>query len=63
MLDTEIVTNVNANGDYPTPNGFQINNAGTYYWVASFSGDGFNNQVTTGCNDEPAWWRRISRRS
>src|SRR5262249_8477944 len=53
VLDTEVVPNINANGDYMTPTGFQLNNAGTYYWVASFNGDGFNNAKTTGCNDEP----------
>ena len=30
-----------------------MNNAGTYYWVASFSGDSNNNSFTSGCNDEP----------
>jgi uncharacterized repeat protein (TIGR01451 family) len=53
VLDTETVSGVNANGNYTTPNGFAIQNAGTYYWVASFSGDGFNNQATSLCNDEP----------
>ena len=53
VLDTETVSNINANGDYTTPNGFQLNNAGTYYWVATFSGDGFNNTKASGCNDEP----------
>jgi hypothetical protein len=36
-----------------TPDGFQIQNAGTYYWVASFNGDSNNNSFTSGCNDEP----------
>ena len=53
VLDTETVTGINANGDYTTPTGFQLNNAGTYYWVASYSGDGYTNAATTGCNDEP----------
>ena len=47
VLDTETVSNINANSDYTTPTGFQLTNAGTYYWVASFSGDGYNNQQTT----------------
>ncbi len=51
-LDTETVSSVNANGHYTTPNGFAIQNAGTYYWVASFSGDSDNKPVQTGCNDE-----------
>jgi uncharacterized repeat protein (TIGR01451 family) len=52
-LDTETVGNINANGDYPTPNGVALPSAGTYYWVASFSGDNFNNPASSGCNDEP----------
>ena len=53
VLDTETVTGISADGDYTTPNGFQLDNAGTYYWVASFSGDGYNNAKSSGCNDEP----------
>ncbi|HMC69938.1 MAG TPA: hypothetical protein VKJ07_12355, partial [Mycobacteriales bacterium] len=53
MLDTETVPGISANGDYTTPTGFQIQNAGTYYWVASFSGDGHNNAAHSGCDDEP----------
>jgi uncharacterized repeat protein (TIGR01451 family) len=51
-LDTETVT-VNGNGDYSTPTGFNIQNAGTYYWVASYGGDSDNNAIASGCNDEP----------
>jgi uncharacterized repeat protein (TIGR01451 family) len=53
VLDTETVTGINADSDYTTPNGYTIHNAGTYYWVATFSGDGYNNAAMTGCNDEP----------
>jgi uncharacterized repeat protein (TIGR01451 family) len=53
VLDTETVTGINANGDYTTPDGYQLDDAGTYYWVASYSGDGFNNEKIGGCNDEP----------
>ena len=53
MLDTETVSNINANSDYTTPNGFKLNNAGTYYWVASFNGDANNKSFTSACNDEP----------
>ncbi len=53
VLDTETVDNVSANGDYTTPTGFRIQNAGTYYWVASFSGDANDKSFTSGCNDEP----------
>src|SRR2546422_10303827 len=27
--------------------------AGTYYWVASYSGDANNKEATSGCADEP----------
>ena len=53
MLDTETVSAISANGDYTTPVGFQLNSAGTYYWVASFSGDANNKSFTSACNDEP----------
>ncbi len=53
VLDTETVGSISANGDYTTPTGFKIQNAGTYYWVASFSGDDFNNSSSSGCNAEP----------
>src|SRR5205823_5445424 len=52
LLDTETAT-VSGNGDYSTPNGFQINSSGVYYWVASYSGDSDNNGFTSGCADEP----------
>jgi uncharacterized repeat protein (TIGR01451 family) len=53
VLDTEAVDNVTADGNYTTPTGVKITAAGTYYWVASFSGDSQNNPVSSGCNDEP----------
>jgi uncharacterized repeat protein (TIGR01451 family) len=53
VLDTETVDGISTNGSYSTPTGFQLENAGTYYWVASFSGDSNNNAFTSGCNDEP----------
>jgi uncharacterized repeat protein (TIGR01451 family) len=52
LLDTE-TTSVSGNGDYSTPNGFQINSSGVYYWVATYSGDSDNNGFTSGCADEP----------
>ncbi len=53
VLDTETVNNISADGIYETPKGVQLNNVGTYYWVASFSGDSNNDPFTSGCNDEP----------
>jgi uncharacterized repeat protein (TIGR01451 family) len=52
-VHTETVDHITANGDYTTPDGVQLDEAGTYYWVASFNHDGHNNDSTTGCNDEP----------
>lgn len=53
VLDQETVAGIAANGDFTTPKGFKIKQAGTFYWVASFSGDSNNNLFTSGCNDEP----------
>jgi uncharacterized repeat protein (TIGR01451 family) len=53
VVDTEHVDNISANADFSTPNGIQLNTAGTYYWVASFSGDANNKSFTSACNDEP----------
>src|SRR5262249_10085146 len=46
VLDEETVAGISANGDFTTPKGIKINDAGTFYWVASFSGDS-NNSVFT----------------
>ena len=50
------MSGVSANAAYSTPTGFAIQNAGTYYWVASFSGDSNNKQINPSgndCNTEP----------
>jgi uncharacterized repeat protein (TIGR01451 family) len=52
-LDTETVSDISSNGPFETPNGVILNNVGTYYWVASFSGDSNNLSATSGCADEP----------
>jgi uncharacterized repeat protein (TIGR01451 family) len=52
-LGTDKVTGISGNGPFETPNGVVVNNAGTYYWVASFSGDSNNKSATSGCADEP----------
>jgi uncharacterized repeat protein (TIGR01451 family) len=46
-------TPVDANGTFETPTGVTVNAAGTYYWVAKFSGDPNNGSATSGCADEP----------
>ncbi|MBV8395798.1 MAG: hypothetical protein JO064_06020, partial [Actinobacteria bacterium] len=47
-VDTETVSGVSSNGVYPSPN-FTPTAAGTYWWTASFSGDGNNNAAATTC--------------
>src|SRR5262249_61640501 len=44
---------VSGNGDYATPQGAPISSAGTYYWVASYSGDHNNKEAASGSADEP----------
>ena len=53
VIDTETVDNISANGDYSTQTGVKLDSAGTYYWVASFSGDSNNLSADSGCDDEP----------
>ena len=51
VKDTETVT-VTGNGVY-SPAGFLPDMAGTWHWVASYSGDGNNNKVASGATEEP----------
>ena len=44
---------VSGDGDYSTPSGASPVAAGTYYWVAAYSGDANNKEVVSGCADEP----------
>ncbi len=52
-VGTDTVTSVDDDGTFETPNGVTVNAAGTYYWVAHFSGDANNGSATSGCADEP----------
>jgi hypothetical protein len=52
VVDTETVS-VNGNGTYPTPVGLVPTAAGTYEWVATYSGDSFNLTVSSGLGNEP----------
>jgi hypothetical protein len=52
VVDTETVA-VNGNGTYTTPHGFVPATAGTFQWVASYSGDQNNNPATSPFGDEP----------
>jgi len=47
----EVVPVDSGNGDYSTTTGFVAPTAGTYQWVASYSGDGNNTPVSSSCND------------
>jgi len=44
---------VSANGEYITPAGVTPTKAGTYYWVATYSGDANNGAVSSACAAEP----------
>ncbi|HET8752392.1 MAG TPA: DUF11 domain-containing protein, partial [Gaiellaceae bacterium] len=50
-LDTETLS-INDNGTFETPTGVKLDTPGTYYWVASYSGDSNNLAVSSGCADE-----------
>ena len=52
-IDEEQVSVDNGNGTYETPSGVQLNNAGNYYWVATYGGDSNNESAVSGCADEP----------
>ena len=53
-LGTDTETAISANSPHETPNGVTVNKAGTYYWVAHFSGDNNNNSsADSGCAAEP----------
>jgi hypothetical protein len=45
-----LTTTVNGNGTYSSPT-FTPTSAGSYKWVATYSGDGNNAKVSTSCND------------
>src|SRR5439155_11885649 len=45
--------NVTGNASYVTTNGASPTLAGTYYWVATYSGDQNNKAISSGCEDEP----------
>src|SRR4029077_1984014 len=44
---------VTGDGDYVTPSGASPVPAGTYFWVATYSGDANNTEASSGCADEP----------
>src|SRR5256885_11549576 len=39
--------------EYATPHGASPTQAGTYYWVATYSGEANNKEAVSGCADEP----------
>src|SRR2546427_79680 len=53
VLASEGPVSVDGDGEYSTPQGASPTQAGTYYWVASYSGDSNNKEATSGCADEP----------
>src|SRR5207253_2831617 len=42
-----------SNGEYESPHGASPTASGTYYWVATYSGDANNKAAVSGCADEP----------
>lgn len=48
--DTSTVTI--SNGSVPSSKSFSLSSAGTYYVVASYAGDTYNNEASSGCADE-----------
>src|SRR5207302_1092326 len=44
---------VTKNGDYLTPSGTSPSQAGTYFWVATYSGDANTTHSASGCAAEP----------
>src|SRR5258706_906713 len=52
-LATDGPVTVTGNGDYATPSGASPTPAGTYYWVATYSGDANNEGASSGCAAEP----------
>ncbi len=50
---TSFVANVNdANGSAATTTGYTTEVAGTYHWIAAFSGNSFNGPISSNCADE-----------
>src|SRR5205823_3835243 len=43
---------VDGNGEYATPHGASPTQAGTYYWVATYSGEANNKEAVSGCAEE-----------
>ena len=56
----EEIVPVSGNGNYNTKTGFQTNIAGTWRWVAVYSGDDHNPPAMSGCDDEQVTIRKQS---
>src|SRR5437588_296067 len=53
----------NGNATYETPKGATLGSVGTYYWVASYSGDHNNSATKSGCEAERSEERRAGKES
>ena len=51
LVGSEQDTTISA-GVASTTTGITVDNSGTYYWRAHYSGDSYNNEFTTACGDE-----------
>src|SRR2546427_807227 len=54
VLASEGPVSVDGDGEYSTPQGASPTQAGTYYWVASYSGHSNNKETTNGRTPDPA---------
>src|SRR5207249_3528478 len=53
LIASDGPVSVDGNGEYATPHGASPTQAGTYYWVATYSGEANNKEAVSGCADEP----------
>src|SRR5205807_1516033 len=54
LIASDGPVSVDGNGEYATPHGASPTQAGTYYWVATYSGEANNTQAASDCADQPA---------
>jgi len=52
IVDSEVDLPIDSNGVVATADGISVGETGIYYWIASYSGDQFNDGFDTACGDE-----------
>src|SRR5438477_299859 len=53
LIASDGPVSVDGDGEYATPHGASPTQAGTYYWVATYSGEPNNKEALSGCAEEP----------